>query len=179
MIAALTGGVSPSGALFLVGRFDGTNEMLKKARAAGVYLQKRVQMPEHIRAMPLPVNYDRYAAEVRRIRGLAADAVLKRRRSCDRVWLGFAMIGHRKMDPAAWYLPAKAIEDGLTDAGFLGSDRFDVLGTMGTVCKTEEEEAQLLAFAGCTGAGVRGVLVMWWRESALAKRMGVGHAATG
>jgi hypothetical protein len=50
------------------------------------------------------------------------------------VHMGESPRGKTRRDPSSWYLSAKAVEDGLTDAGVLPSDRFFVTATAGA-CK--------------------------------------------
>jgi hypothetical protein len=71
------------------------------------------------------------------------------------IWL----IRHCKYDPSAWYLSAKQIEDGLCDAGVIGSDRFGVYATGGRCCQTTEEGRAVLLGRDLLDTGRPGALV--------------------
>jgi hypothetical protein len=153
--------VTPRGWLFLSGHFAGTNKMLHDQRSAGTYQARRAGLVQPVRR-----DYDRCAAETRRIRALVVQAAPRSGTWTERVLLGFALIGkcHHPLDPSAWYLPGKAAEDGLGDAKVLGSDRFGVVGTCGMVAHSEEEADKVWRWVTSRPwiRGTQGMLVMWW-----------------
>lgn len=149
-------------ALWIPGRFALTNTMLSNLRAAGYAKGKGDAKGWH-----RPI-VDAFVEETRAIR-LAAKAAFRHR--CDLasvlikaahrpLYLGFWVFGHGRHDPDAWYLLAKAVTDGLADAGVISQDRHDVGGTRGLVLKVAQEcnaRSELLASHGLLpplGAGV-------------------------
>lgn len=86
-----------------------------------------------------------------------------------RVSLAFWLVRHHRFDPSAWTMAAKWIEDGLTDAKVLASDRRNVYQVAGRVCQTEEESAAVLRRRAATvlDTGRPGMLVEFIPEETL------------
>jgi len=125
-------------ALWLPGDFPTTNKLLDLARASGYYQGTQVAERRRPRRNEQDVNVT--LANIRgdtKMRALGA-----RLRPCPadvRVPLLFVHLGSGRRDPSSWYLSAKAIEDGLVDAGVLGSDRFNVAMTAGFCVKATDQ----------------------------------------
>jgi hypothetical protein len=131
---------------FVEGRFRLTNQMLSDLRAAGHYEGEAALMRRQgkWRGRKKP-GYDLFSQETQAIR-LAVKASA---RSCPPlpVDVTVLVVGHRKHDPDAWYLLAKAVVDGLVDVGLIGSDRFGIGYVSGRVMRTEQEEEDCFALA--------------------------------
>jgi len=139
-------------ALWLPGDFLSTNAMLDLQRAAGYHAGMRHSARGLQRARAAGPAQS-YAIEARRIRTYAATLARKHLEPlpADRwVRLAFYLLGHPRYDASAWYLPAKHVEDGLADAGVIGSDRHDVHSTEGRCVRSAEEAKILIARAGGT-----------------------------
>lgn len=131
--------------LWLPGKFPSTNDLLDMKRREGAY---RAEGKRRGRNVAPPISY---TGEVARIRTHAW--ACSRAAKLARVVLGkldFVLVGVGRFDPSAWYLSAKAVEDGLVDAGVLASDRYNVWGTSGR-CLPGGEHARL----GLEGFGVK------------------------
>lgn len=148
--------------VWIPGRFSLTNKMLSNLRAAEKFRGRR------------PKGWvDGFAQETQAIR-LATAAAWRSKEPDVMEWgavpssyvcsVFFAVFGHHKHDPDAWYLLGKAVLDGLVGARVIREDRSDVWGTAGRVCESRAEELFLYTQnGGCVGAGVApegaGVLV--------------------
>jgi hypothetical protein len=142
--------VTTSLKLWLPGAWTSTNEAIKLARAEAVYLAKTGRLP----------TGDNYAARAKAARERAAAVcrleMRRLARPAERLRLRFVLLGHERLDPSAWYLSAKWIEDGLVDAGLVRSDRFDVYSTAGRVVPASEADAER---AKRGTPGLKGMLV--------------------
>jgi hypothetical protein len=150
-------------ALWVPGKFSLTNAMLSNLRAAGRY-----QGTARAKGWKPGPGYDLFAAETQAIR-LAVKAAMVRS-PIPFVFpaltsLDFRVFGHRRHDPDAWYLLAKAATDGLADAGLFANDRHSVGHTSGRVLQSEDEErkarevAAMIPTAALPPSGVPGVLI--------------------
>lgn len=115
-------------ALWLPGDFPTTNKLLDLQRATG-FLEGAAK-EQRTRVRKHAVTFPKVVAQIRNDTHMRA-------RACrlqpveGRVPLFFVHMGSGRRDPSSWYLSAKAVEDGLVDAGVLRSDRFNVLCTAG------------------------------------------------
>lgn len=121
--------------MWVPGRFRLTNQMLHDLRAAGKYEAAGARWGRMPRG-----GFDRFAIETAEIR-LAVKVAARGALPCMHpAEVAFIVFGHRKHDPDAWYLLAKAAMDGLVDAGVFASDRFGVLTTSGAVLRDAAAE---------------------------------------
>jgi hypothetical protein len=128
------GGAAVIYRVWIPGRFSLTNKMLSNLRASEKYHGKK------------PKGWvDLFAQETLAIR-LAARVAINQS-SVPVIWkdgevcaLVFGVFEHRRHDPDAWYLLAKAVVDGFADAGVIGQDRSEVWGTGGRVLQSLGEE---------------------------------------
>lgn len=125
---------------FIEGKFRLTNQMISDLRAAGHY--EGEARARRLRKKP---GYDLFAAETQAIRlavkGAARVAGIGQASGVQNVvvWV----FGHRRHDPDAWLLLAKAAVDGLVDARVMVSDRFNVGMLAGRVLQSEAEEFEV------------------------------------
>jgi hypothetical protein len=145
-------------ALWLPGEFPTTNKLLDLTRASGYYAGRRSLTRERPRK-----NEAGAEVVIARIR---ADAHMRARAvrlvpPSAPVSLLFVHLGSGRRDPSSWYLSAKAIEDGLVDAGVLGSDRFDVVGTAGRCAKASDPvwQAEVARLCNVETGGREGMFV--------------------
>jgi hypothetical protein len=146
--------------LWLPGVFPANNDLLSMARADGWYAcegKYRRKRGQRGSGRKPAVSY------ADRVRGIRDAANMHARAArlapvhlCD---LHFALIGQDKYDPSAWYLAAKAIEDGLADAGVFDSDRFGVRNLSGRCIRGAAEAVALLEGAALRVRSVVGMLV--------------------
>lgn len=113
-------------ALWLPGDFPTTNKLLDVQRATGFY-----EGVNRVRGgKPPKVTFGKIVKAIRDQTNMTARA--RRLGPLGHpVRLIFVHLGSGRRDPSSWYLAAKAIEDGLVDAGVIGSDRFGVVYTAG------------------------------------------------
>lgn len=139
--------------LWVPGRFSLTNQLLAEVRAAGFYAGRHMTKGMRVRASPGSNVFTTHQQAVR----LAVKAAAARGApiATGMTWdLTFYVFCHRKHDPSAWYLLGKAAEDGLVDAGVLGSDRFQVGTTSGRVLQSAAEELHFAQrFSSLLGSG--------------------------
>lgn len=125
-------------AIWVPGNILGTNRLLDLCRSSGFYDGVARAMRERRK----PARFG-YAQEVRRLREHTAAQALAAGFGWEPltrpVGLWFGLLGSGRLDPSAWYLAAKAAEDGLCDAGVIRSDRSDVLWTGGRCFKSRAE----------------------------------------
>ena len=141
-------------ALWLPGDFHGSNKWLDLSRGSGY----ASGFAAAIRERPGP---SAYTAELRRVRehaNMRARSLRIPPFALARLY--FTLLGSGKHDPSAWYLSAKAVEDGLVDAGVIPSDRHNVYDTAGRCVRTRDEMRGALERAGVVaGVNVMGMLV--------------------
>lgn len=140
-------------ALWLPGGWLSTNELLAMQRSTGFYHGVRSATRGRRNAGGDPVHS--FGHEVKRMRHTVAMEVRRRKwpQFTKPVGLVFELYGHGRYDPSAWYLAAKAAEDGLRDAGAIAGDRFGVAWTAGQVI--HEGQARLCeSIVGPDGPGM-------------------------
>jgi hypothetical protein len=145
-------------ALWLPGDFPTTNKLLDLTRASGFYAGNRRQTGARKRPNELEVND--LTAKIRgdvKLRARAARLVPV----VEAAPLLFVHFGSGRRDPSSWYLSAKAVEDGLTDAGVLPSDRFSVTCTGGWCVKASDPvwQGEVSRLCGVETRGLDGMLV--------------------
>jgi hypothetical protein len=121
-------------------KFRLTNGMLSDLRAAGHYKGKSAAL-----GLVERKGYDAFdteCADIRNAVGLHFRRYV-RERSGGRVDIRYVIVGHGKCDPDAWLLAGKAATDGMVDAGFLASDRFEVGWVSGKVFRAGDDKAWL------------------------------------
>lgn len=131
--------------LWVPGDFPGTNRLLDLQRASGYYAGvARATRSRAREAFGFRLENGRIReavalhARAARLAPVSGPAVL-----C------FGLVPTKRThDPSAWYLAAKAAEDGLVDAGVLGSDRHDVLATAGRCLRDPEELREPFNYCG-------------------------------
>lgn len=136
----------PRRVLWLPGDFPSTNKLLDAQRASGFYAGAGQARGLDPRERPPLTSYSHEVSRIRTWTFAHAKRNVVRAELPRLARLKFIMLGRGRYDPSAWYLSAKAVEDGLIDARLLASDRSDVLETAGRSV-TDEETARLLAEA--------------------------------
>lgn len=132
--------------LWVPGKFSLTNKMLDNLRAGSRYQGSRPPrgwvnaFEQETQAIRLATKAA-VRGDVGRLTGFPGQ----------RCSVEFAVFGHRKHDPDAWYLLGKAALDGLVDAHVFASDRHEVWATMGRVMQSELDESG--SRRGCLGYG--------------------------
>lgn len=106
-----------------------TNQLLDLQRASGYYDGRAAALPAE-RRKPAKRTFNTAIRAMRDATILAARA-RKLVKVTEPVVLVFVHFGSGRRDASSWYLIGKAVEDGLVEAGVLGSDRFDVYATAG------------------------------------------------
>lgn len=132
--------------LWLPGDFPSNNDLLEAAQKEGFNRGLRYYERARGKRQSPPAR-----AHARMVAAIRAHAAAHARRDLVPIpperWvrLAFHLIGHPRYDADAWYLSAKAIADGLQDAGIIGRDGADVHSTEGRCVRSAEEAATLLA----------------------------------
>jgi hypothetical protein len=152
--------------LWLPGLFESSNELLSMQRGDGWWAceakfrqrdsgrgsgrKPKVSFADRVQAIRGMANMHARSARLRPVAcvDLRFELALNRE-NCER----WAKVSGRKhnlsaYDPSGWYLAAKAIEDGLADAGLFDGDRFGVRETSGRCLRDEHEIAAAFARAG-------------------------------